>query len=76
MPPSIAKSPPPRPTNTSTSSMEISEYDGDGNFYRDLYGYSDFETKRLFALPPGESTLIVADDNGTPNATLEVYRRV
>lgn len=62
--------------NTRPSSMEIAEYDGDGNFYRDLYGFSDFETKRLFALPPGESTLIVADDNGTPNATLEVYKRV
>ena len=61
--------------NTRPSSMEIAEYDGE-TFYRDLYGYSDFSTERLFMLPPGESMLAIADDNGTPTAFVEVYRRV
>lgn len=62
--------------NTRPSSMEISEYDSDGNFVRDLYGSSDFSTERLFMLPPGECVLQVADDNGHPTAYVEVYRRV
>ncbi|MBQ8994511.1 MAG: hypothetical protein IJ091_11340 [Oscillospiraceae bacterium] len=62
--------------NTRPSSMEIAEYDQNGEFYRDLYGFSNFATERLFSLPPGESTMAVADDNGTPTATLEVFRRV
>lgn len=62
--------------NTRPSSMEIAEYDENGEFFRDLYGYSNFSTERLFMLPPGESTLLIADDNGTPAAYVEVYRRV
>lgn len=62
--------------NTRPSSMEIAEYDSDGVFVQDLYGSSDFSTERLFMLPPGESVLQVADDNGSPASYLEVYRRV
>lgn len=62
--------------NTRPTQMEIAEYDGDENLYRDLYGYSDFSTERLFMIPAGESMLMVADDNGTPDAYVEVYRRV
>lgn len=62
--------------NSRPVSMEIAEYDANNNFYRDLYGYSDFNTTRLFALPPGQSTLAVAVDNGVAEAYLEVYRRV
>lgn len=62
--------------NTRPSSMEIAEYADNGDFVRDLYGYSNFATERLFMLPPGESTLLVADDNGTPSAYVEVFRRV
>ena len=62
--------------NSRPTQMEISEYDSNNAFYRDLYGYSDFSTDRLFMIPPGESLFTFADDNGTPAATLEVYRRV
>lgn len=63
--------------NTHPAKMEIAEYTVGGEFVRDLYGLSDFTTERIFALPSGTSTVVLADSSLTPPVGwLEVRKRV
>lgn len=64
--------------NTDPTEAEIAEYKtSDDSFIKDLYGYSDWTTERLFMIPAGECSLVFAEEGGTtPNATVEVRQRV
>lgn len=48
--------------NTHPKSMEISTYTVADRFLENVYGKSDFETERIFALPPGSTSMAVSDD--------------
>lgn len=63
--------------NTIPSQMEISEYDGDGNFYLDRFGDIDYTQNPIFTIPSGESMMVFTDDStSVPNVALEVFKRV
>lgn len=63
--------------DTYPATMEIAEYTMANEFVRDLYGYSDFTTERIFQLPPGESVVVLTDDSlSVPTGWLEVKKRV
>lgn len=49
--------------DTHPKSMEISTYTVTDIFIANSYGKSDFETERIFALPPGNSSMAVSDDD-------------
>lgn len=63
--------------NCIPSEFSIIEYTEDGEFYRDRYGDSDWNTERFFEIPGGESQMVFTDaTQDLPQAYLEVYRRV
>lgn len=63
--------------NTNPSKMEIAEYLIDGTFVRNLYGFSDWTTERLFMLPAGQSQIAFSDETTSiPNAYVEVQKYV
>lgn len=43
--------------------MEVSIYTVTDKFLSNAYGKSDFTTERIFAVPPGRSSMAIADDN-------------
>ena len=63
--------------NTDPLEMEIAEYTTAGVLVTDRYPDSDFTTTRIFAIPPGDSTMIVSDDSvSAPVSWIEVKKRV
>lgn len=63
--------------DTRPNHVEISEYSNAGAMLKDLYGYSDYSTQRLFAIPPGTTTFVVeTPDTVRPVIQLEVFKRV
>lgn len=63
--------------NTNPAKMEIAEYLTDGTFVRNLYGFSDWSTERLFMLPSGQSQIAFSDETTSiPNAYIEVQKLV
>lgn len=62
--------------NTHPGKMEIADYYLNGRRYRDVYGNSDFSTERIFALPPGNTTMSFASTGSAPKAYMEVRKRV
>lgn len=63
--------------NTNPAKMEIAEYLVDGTYVRDLYGFSDWTTERLFMIPAGQSQMAFSDETTSiPNAYVEVQRLV
>lgn len=59
------------------ATMEIAEYTAAGQFIANRYGDSDFNTARLFMLPPGPCSVVFTQDGaGTVNAYVEVKKRV
>lgn len=56
-------------------SQEIAVYTSNMEFLRDVYGKSDFSTKRFIVLPQGSSNLSITEDGGGEvEAYLEVSR--
>lgn len=63
--------------NSDPSKMEIAEYLTDGTFVRNLYGFSDWSTERLFMIPAGQSQMAFSDETtSVPNAYVEVQKLV
>lgn len=60
--------------NSQPRALELSEYSIDGTYIANLYGVSDFSTKRFITIPVGESTITVTHTGETPfDMYLEVY---
>lgn len=64
--------------NSRPRSMEIMQYDSNGDPVGSVYPYSDFTTARFITIPPGTGYYILfSDDGGAMGAcSVEVYKRV
>ncbi len=63
--------------NTDPKNTEIALYTLSNTRINNLYGYSDFATERIFALPQGESQLqVLTEDEQSPKVMIEVLKHV
>lgn len=63
--------------DTHPASLEASIYNISNNeFVRDAYGDSDFTTERIFAIPPGDSFIVISGQDSSPSAWIEVRKVV
>lgn len=63
--------------NTNPKETEIALYTLTGTRISNMYGYSDFSTERIFALPQGECTVqVLTEDEAQPKVMIEVLKHV
>lgn len=63
--------------NTDPKNTEIGLYTLSNTRINNLYGYSDFATERIFALPQGSCQLqVLSEDDTPPKVMLEVLKHV
>lgn len=63
--------------NTDPKNTEIALYTLSNTRINNLYGYSDFSTERIFALPQGESQVqVLTEDEQPPKVMIEVLKHV
>lgn len=63
--------------NTDPKQTEIALYTLSNTRINNLYGYSDFATERIFALPQGESQVqVLTEDEQSPKVMIEVLKHV
>lgn len=62
--------------DTHPATMEARKYTTDGELLEDCYGYSDFTTERIFTIPPGNSYIVIAAQDSSPSAWIEVKKIV
>ena len=63
--------------NTDPKATEIALYTLSNTRINNLYGYSDFSTERIFALPQGESQVqVLTEDEQSPKVMIEVLKHV
>ena len=63
--------------NTDPKQTEIALYTLSNTRINNLYGYSDFATERIFALPQGECQVqVLTEDEQSPKVMIEVLKHV